>query len=235
MPIIASGLEPTTMNTIAIVGAGPLLGLSIARRFGREGFRVALVARRAEALAEYSAQLRGQGIEAAGFAADITDPQQLADAFQRIKAAFGPITVLEFSPTDWGKGGDKSTTPTGTTAQQALADFKLLVMGAIDSARLVLPDMQAAGSGTLLFATGYSAVEPLPFITALSVANAGVRNYALCLHQELAAQNIHVATIAINALIAAGTPGDPDLIAELFWDIHQRRDRAEAVFSDGLH
>lgn len=223
------------MTTIAIVGAGPLLGLSIARRFGREGFRVALVARRAAALEQYATQLRAQGIEAAGFAADITRPEQLADAFRRIRETFGPITVLEYSPTDWGKGGDKSTTPTGTTAAQAQEDFRLLVMGAIDSARLVLPDMEAAGAGTLLFATGYSAVQPLPFITSLSVANAGVRNYALCLHQELAPRNIHVATIAINAFIAAGTPGDPDLIAELFWDVHSKRDRAEAVFSDGLH
>lgn len=223
------------MSTIAIVGAGPLLGLSIARRFGREGFRVALVARRATALAEYSATLRAEGIEAEGFAADITNPQQLADAFQRIRQTFGPITVLEFSPTDWGKGGDKSTTPTGTTATQAVEDFRLLVMGAIDTTRLVLPDMEAAGTGTLLFATGYSAVQPLPFITSLSISNAGVRNYALCLHQELAPRNIHVASIAINAFIQPGTPGDPDLIAELFWDIHTKRDRAEAVFSDGLH
>src|SRR4051794_31800920 len=34
----------TDMNTIAIVGAGPGLGTAVARRFGREGFSVALLA-----------------------------------------------------------------------------------------------------------------------------------------------------------------------------------------------
>jgi NAD(P)-dependent dehydrogenase (short-subunit alcohol dehydrogenase family) len=32
------------LKTIAIFGASPTLGLSVARRFGREGYRVALVA-----------------------------------------------------------------------------------------------------------------------------------------------------------------------------------------------
>ena len=33
------------MPVIAIVGVGPGLGLSIARRFGREGYAVALISR----------------------------------------------------------------------------------------------------------------------------------------------------------------------------------------------
>lgn len=32
-------------KTLAIFGAGPVLGRSLARRFGREGFWVALIAR----------------------------------------------------------------------------------------------------------------------------------------------------------------------------------------------
>ncbi len=31
------------MTTIAIIGAGPGLGVAVARRFGREGFDVALI------------------------------------------------------------------------------------------------------------------------------------------------------------------------------------------------
>nr|HMQ55869.1 short-chain dehydrogenase [Anaerolineae bacterium] len=36
-----------------VVGAGPGLGLAVARRFGLEGYHLALDAPRAEALAEY--------------------------------------------------------------------------------------------------------------------------------------------------------------------------------------
>jgi NAD(P)-dependent dehydrogenase (short-subunit alcohol dehydrogenase family) len=39
------------MKTIATVGAGTGLGFAIARKFGRYGFRAALIARRRNALA----------------------------------------------------------------------------------------------------------------------------------------------------------------------------------------
>ena len=48
------------MSTIVIVGAGPLLGMGLAKKFGREGFAVALVARRQEALDEYVAAVKGK-------------------------------------------------------------------------------------------------------------------------------------------------------------------------------
>ena len=56
------------MPVIAIVGAGPGLGQSIARRFGREGFAVALISRTQSRLDDMVAELASRGIEAAGFA-----------------------------------------------------------------------------------------------------------------------------------------------------------------------
>lgn len=46
------------MKTIAIVGAGPGLGLSIAKKFGKNGFQVALVARNEEKLNQLVAVLK---------------------------------------------------------------------------------------------------------------------------------------------------------------------------------
>ena len=51
-------------KTIAVFGAGPGMGRSVARRFGCEGFQVALVARNQARLAAFSAELAGDGIEA---------------------------------------------------------------------------------------------------------------------------------------------------------------------------
>ncbi len=53
------------MPTIAIVGAGPGLGLAIARTFGREGFSVALIARTQDKLDRLAADLGAEGITAA--------------------------------------------------------------------------------------------------------------------------------------------------------------------------
>jgi len=221
------------MPTIAIVGVGPLLGMAIARRFGREGFKVALIARRAEALRDYVEQLQQLGIEAAGFPADASDVQQLTDAFAAVRARFGAVDVLEFSPTQWNKGGYESTVALATTPDSALHDFNLLVRGAIASARAVLPDMLDNKAGALFFSTGYSAVKPMPIITSLCISNAGLRSYALCLREEVAPQGIYVANVSINVFIEPGHPhNDPDRIAELYWDMYRKRDRAEAVFGE---
>jgi NAD(P)-dependent dehydrogenase (short-subunit alcohol dehydrogenase family) len=86
------------LKTIAIIGAGPGLGFSLAKTFGRHGFRTALVSITQDKLNHYSKQLNEMGIEAKGFAADITNNMQLTTAFQQIRNAFGTIDVLEFSP-----------------------------------------------------------------------------------------------------------------------------------------
>jgi short-subunit dehydrogenase len=56
-----------TQKTMAIFGAGTGLGSSVATRFGREGYRVALVARRAAPLQELVADLAKAGVEAQAF------------------------------------------------------------------------------------------------------------------------------------------------------------------------
>src|SRR5580704_17592796 len=60
-------------KTIAVFGAGPGMGRSVARRFGREGFQVALVARNQTRLDAYTGELAADGITAAGFAGDLAD------------------------------------------------------------------------------------------------------------------------------------------------------------------
>ena len=69
------------MPSAAIVGAGPGLGLEIARVFGTQGFSVALVARTQSKLDQLAQTLTSEGIQAHGFAADITNRASLAAAF----------------------------------------------------------------------------------------------------------------------------------------------------------
>jgi short-subunit dehydrogenase len=71
-------------KTIAVFGAGPGMGRSVARRFGREGFQVALVARNQARLAAFTAELAGDGIEAGGFAADFAGRDALPGVVEAI-------------------------------------------------------------------------------------------------------------------------------------------------------
>src|SRR5690242_16634783 len=86
------------MKTLAIVGAGPLLGLSIAKTFGQHDFRVALIARNQEKLDTYVQELHELHIEAAAFPADLLQAPQLEAALISVKETFGPVDVLEYSP-----------------------------------------------------------------------------------------------------------------------------------------
>ncbi|MEU6655658.1 SDR family NAD(P)-dependent oxidoreductase, partial [Streptomyces sp. NPDC046900] len=86
------------MTTLAIIGAGPGLGAAVARRFGREGFDVALISRSQEHLDALVDELSQDGVHACGFAADVRDHQALTAALDAATSALGPIEVLQYSP-----------------------------------------------------------------------------------------------------------------------------------------
>src|SRR5260370_35415180 len=85
-------------KTIAVFGAGRGMGRSVARRFGREGFQVALVARNQTRLDAYTGELAENGIKAAGFAGDITDRDALPGMIKAITARLGPMNAREYPP-----------------------------------------------------------------------------------------------------------------------------------------
>jgi NAD(P)-dependent dehydrogenase (short-subunit alcohol dehydrogenase family) len=70
-------------KTIAVFGVGPGMGRSVARRFGREGFQVALVARNQTRLDAFTGELAADGIKAAGFAGDLADRDALPGMLER--------------------------------------------------------------------------------------------------------------------------------------------------------
>ena len=84
--------------SIVIVGAGPNLGLAISRRFGSEGLPVGLVSRDKAKLDGLVEQLKADGIQASGEAADIREPDALARAIGALADRLGAVEVLEYSP-----------------------------------------------------------------------------------------------------------------------------------------
>lgn len=199
----------------AIVGAGPSLGMAIARRFGREGFSVALLARKPEHLAEYVGLLKQEGIDSHGFVADAGDSAALQQAFDRIRDRLGPADVLIYNAVV-----ARSIQPAELDIETLVADFRVNVAGALASAQQVLPDMRAGGRGTIIFTGGGLALNPLAQYASLSVDKAALRNLTFTLSEELEAEGIHVATVTIAGFVRAGTHFDPDLIAEYYWQLH---------------
>ena len=217
------------MRTLVIVGAGPGLGLSIARQFGKREFRVALIARRPASLEAMVAQLATDDVEAAAFPADLTDEVALAKAFADVRERFGPIEVMEYSPAVSLDGPFKAFKAASTTIAEVEEQFRFFTLGAIRAAQLVVGEMVARKRGAMLFTSGGSAVNPVPMLTPVGIAMAAARSYALSLARELLPTGVYVGHVAIATYIQPNTEGDPDKIAARYWEMYEKRERSELV------
>ncbi|MBM7367579.1 SDR family NAD(P)-dependent oxidoreductase [Gordonia hydrophobica] len=221
------------MPTIAIVGAGRGLGLALARKFGQNGYRAALIARNREKLDALVAELADAGIEAAGFVADAGDPDAVASALESARERFGFIDVLEFSP--HAGNAESMVDPLDVTVETLRPAIDTLLFGAVAAVQAVLPAMRHKGVGTVLLTAGTGSIDPVPYFGTLNTAQAATRNLALNLHHRLADTDVYVAHIAIGVGIGDSAPAPgypfktPAQIANLYWDLHAARDVPELI------
>jgi NAD(P)-dependent dehydrogenase (short-subunit alcohol dehydrogenase family) len=204
-----------TKPLIAVVGAGPGVGLAVARRFAREGYRVALFARRPEALDEYTSELSRAGFEAYGFSADAGNEGSLRKAFAECKERLGAPDVLVYNAAVLKQGRASEVNP-----DDLVADFRINVIGAVIAAQEVIPDMRAKKRGTILLTGGGLALTPFPSLASLALGKAGIRSLTSSLGGELEPDNIHVATVTICGYVKPGSHFDPDRIADAYWTLH---------------
>jgi short-subunit dehydrogenase len=209
------------MTTIAIIGAGPGLGAAVARRFGREGFDVALVSRRQERVDGLAAELADVGVTARGFAADVRDPKSLSAALDAVSGALSPVEVLQYSPVPHP---DFMRPVLETAPDDLVGPIELSVYGPVAAVRQVLPGMRSLGRGTVLLVNGGSAVIPHADRAGTSIAFAAESAYGHLLHDTLAADGIHVGQLIIPGAIIPGHPRKgPDALAETLWGMHRDR------------
>jgi len=233
------------MTTIAIYGAGPALGMAVARRFGWEGFRVALVARSRERLDGAVRDLAADGVEAAGFQADIADRAAALRAADQIEARFGAIDVLEHSPT----AARLFSSPFEVDVAMMTPLLDLFLLTPIALVGRLLPGMRERGDGGLLFAMGASARYPIPQLAGGAIALSAVRSYVHVLNSALSGTGVYAGTLLIGATIENsrshrnGTPAiggrPPALVqagdlADRLWDMYAKRDRVEDVLAPAL-
>ncbi len=211
-------------GTCLVAGAGPGLGLAIARRFAREGFAPALLARRQEALDEMAETLGGG---ARGYAVDLTDPTALRASIERAAAEMGAFEVCVYN----ASGVFQPADPMTIDVDAFDAQVRLCVTGALVAAQTVFPAMQAAGRGTILFTGGGLALTPETGgqVAALTVGKTGLRALAKALAPVAADAGVHLATLTVAGPIAPDTAFAPDKIADRFWALHAEPQDAWSV------
>ncbi|SHE38438.1 short chain dehydrogenase [Seinonella peptonophila] len=212
---------------LVIIGSGPGISLSIAKKFGTQGFRVVLVSRTQESLERNTKELHEQNIESYGVSANAADTDLLKKAMQQIKLSYGIPDVLVYNVANIVPGNALSL-----TEQQLLDDFKVNTVGALTSAQQVIPEMIERKQGTLFFTGGTISLEPNPEYASLSIGKSGIRSLALSLADTLSPYGIYVGQILIADHVKRGTYYDPDRIADVYWDAYINRNQKEIIFKE---
>ncbi|HZJ24499.1 MAG TPA: SDR family oxidoreductase, partial [Anaerolineales bacterium] len=80
-------------EVVVITGASAGIGRATARRFARDGARIALLARGKEGLEGARRDVETLGGEALPIPTDVADPTQIEEAASKIEERFGPIDI----------------------------------------------------------------------------------------------------------------------------------------------
>ncbi len=198
-----------------IIGMGPGNGLSIAKRFAKEGFRIAMISRPGDDLKTIQQKLKELGYESHDFYSEAADFVQLKKTMDDIRNKLGDTDVLVYNVSIY-----REAIPTQLDAEACVQDFRANVAGALIAAQHVVPAMKQKRRGTILLTGGGQALNPLPLLSSLGIGKAGLRNLAHSLHEELKDSGIHAGTITINGQVNPATKFSPDLISESFWKMH---------------
>ncbi len=190
---------------IAVVGAGPGIGEAVARRFVSEGFVAALLARTEDKL-----QTMVSGIESDHgpgtsryYITDLGDESTVISSFKRIRAELGPVNVLVYNA---GARRVNGRSIIDTSSDEFENFTKINLFGAFWSTKCVLPDMLAAGKGTIIYTGATGSLRGSPGLSSFSPGKFGLRSLAQIVTREYQERGIHAGHIIVD------TPVDGKLI-----------------------
>jgi NAD(P)-dependent dehydrogenase (short-subunit alcohol dehydrogenase family) len=204
-------------ETILIVGAGTGLSAAVARRFAREGARVALAARRPEKLGDLA-----QELGARTYACDVAERVAVDAMMAQVTAELGLPDVVMFNPSARVRGPF-----TGLDPEAVREALLVTCYGGYLVCNAVVPGMALRGSGTILLTGASASVKGYAQSASFAMGKFGLRGLAQSLAREFQPQGLHIAHFVIDGGIrSAGRPDDgedslldPDAIAETYFQV----------------
>jgi len=191
-------------KVLAIVGAGPGLGASIAKRFAAGGWAVGLIARREEVVDACVADLERYGVRTHGLVADVVNAPSVDAALDAVRDALGVPRVVVYNASLYQPEPALELTP-----EKLMLGLNVHMAGALNTAQSAVRVLKVAERGVLVFTVNRLAREPAAGATALSIGKGAQLNLALSLGQELEGTGIHVAIVTICGPIEQGTRSIP--------------------------
>jgi NAD(P)-dependent dehydrogenase (short-subunit alcohol dehydrogenase family) len=196
---------------IVVVGAGPGVSGSVARRFADEGYDVGLLGQDQAVLDELVADLEGRGAAVGHAVVDVTDEAAARDAVRRMGEHTGRIDVLHFNPSAF-----REKDPLTLTVAELLEDVALGVGALLTVLQAARPYMSAGGRVSV---TGSMAADqPWEKAASLGVQKAGVRNLVHSIDKTLAGDGIRAVSVTVRGTLSREGAFTPDRVADAIWD-----------------
>ena len=171
-----------------ITGASAGIGASTARRFAKEGFRLALTARRLDRLEQLRKELKG---EISIFELDVCSSDEVAKTFQRIEQKEGPIDILVNNA---GCGFGLEPAHQGKIEEwEQCIDTN--IKGLLYCTRMVLPTMVKLDRGHIINLGSVAARYPYPGGNVYGGTKAFVRQFSFNLRADLLGTQVRVSCI----------------------------------------
>jgi len=215
------------MPLAIITGVGPGTGSAMVRRFHDGGYKVAMLARTAERLADLERELPN----AFAVPCDVADPVALAAALGGIEQRAGAPKVVIHNAVGGAFGNFLDIEP-----EALQRNFQINVMALLHLARWAAPRMEAAGGGALLVTGNTSAFRGKAAFAGFAPTKAAQRILTEAIAREMGPRGVHASFMMIDAVIdvhwaRARFPDKPDDffikpsdIAEEVWHVtHQPR------------
>ncbi|HET7424677.1 MAG TPA: SDR family oxidoreductase [Gemmatimonadales bacterium] len=212
-------------GTALVTGATEGIGRATALALGRAGYRVGICSRSSDKVAATLAELRAQGVSAAGAAADVADPAQVRHLVDQVRAELGEIDVLvnnagvliarpfdELTLEDWD-----------ATMATNLRSLYL-------TTHLVLPGMRTRRHGTIVNVASLAGRNGFVGGSAYSASKHAVLGFSRSLMLEVRKDNVRVIAICPGS-VATGMLRDQAMLKP----DHERILRPEDVAASILH
>ena len=180
-------------NKVALItGVGPGTGSSIARRFSKGGYKIAMIARDKERLKKLEDELEGSK----GYSCELRNPEYLYNTIDEIIEDFGSPNLFIHNAVRGTRGNFLEF-----TSEELQSNFDINVMALHRIAQIVAPEMIKNKSGAIIVTGNTSAHRGKANFGGTASTKAAQKILTESFARYLNPKGVHVAYITIDAAI----------------------------------
>uniref|UniRef100_A0A7S1BE57 Short-chain dehydrogenase/reductase SDR n=1 Tax=Corethron hystrix TaxID=216773 RepID=A0A7S1BE57_9STRA len=198
----------------AVFGYGPGIGAAVARKWSKEGYKVALLSRKLEKVEAAEIDIPNSK----GFACDVTKPADIVASVEAIERSLGPIDTMIYNA-----GSGVWTTWDKIDLNLFDLSMKTNCHGLLAATKAVAPGMIRRREGSILVTGATASLRGKPSTIGFAPPKGAQRLLAQGLARDLGPKGVHVALFIIDGGVGVddGDPGklDPNAIAKTYWDV----------------